>query len=188
MFNVESEAELDAIAAVAGSMNVIAPVALRLNPDVDAKTHAKTTTGKKGNKFGMDIERAGMLAKKVLADKRLALKGIHMHLGSPILTIEPYAEAVEKATQVIREYRAQGHDINWINLGGGFGINYRQQEAKPASAFAEVIVPAVQSVNCRLALEPGRFIVGNAGVLLSQVIYTKREGGQAVRHSRCCHE
>ncbi len=178
MFNVESEAELDAIAAVAGSMNVIAPVALRLNPDVDAKTHAKTTTGKKGNKFGMDIERAGMLAKKVLADKRLALKGIHMHLGSPILTIEPYAEAVEKATQVIREYRAQGHDINWINLGGGFGINYRQQEAKPASAFAEVIVPAVQSVNCRLALEPGRFIVGNAGVLLSQVIYTKREGGK----------
>lgn len=178
MFNVESEAELDAIAAVAGSMNVIAPVALRLNPDVDAKTHAKTTTGKKGNKFGMDIERAGMLAKKVLADNRLALKGIHMHLGSPILTIEPYAEAVEKATQVIREYRAQGHDINWINLGGGFGINYRQQEAKPASAFAEVIVPAVQSVNCRLALEPGRFIVGNAGVLLSQVIYTKREGGK----------
>ncbi|MDB5335870.1 MAG: lysA 1 [Planctomycetaceae bacterium] len=178
MFNVESEAELDAIAAVAGSMNVIAPVALRLNPDVDAKTHAKTTTGKKGNKFGMDIERAGMLAKKVLSDKRLALKGIHMHLGSPILTIEPYAEAVEKATQVIREYRAQGHDINWINLGGGFGINYRQQEAKPASAFAEVIVPAVQSVNCRLALEPGRFIVGNAGVLLSQVIYTKREGGK----------
>lgn len=178
MFNVESEAELDAIAAVAGSMNVVAPVALRLNPDVDAKTHAKTTTGKKGNKFGMDIERAGMLAKKVLSDKRLALKGIHMHLGSPILTIEPYAEAVQKATQVIREYRAQGHDINWINLGGGFGINYRQQEAKPASAFAEVIVPAVQSVNCRLALEPGRFIVGNAGVLLSQVIYTKREGGK----------
>ncbi len=178
MFNVESEAELDAIAAVAGSMNVVAPVALRLNPDVDAKTHAKTTTGKKGNKFGMDIERAGMLAKKVLADKRLALKGIHMHLGSPILTIEPYAEAVEKATQVIREYRAQGHDINWINLGGGFGINYRQQEAKPASAFAAVIVPAVQSVNCRLALEPGRFIVGNAGILLSEVIYTKREGGK----------
>ena len=178
MFNVESEAELDAIAAVAGSMNVVAPVALRLNPDVDAKTHAKTTTGKKGNKFGMDIERASVLAAKVLSDKRLALKGIHMHLGSPILTIEPYAEAVEKATQVIREYRAQGHDINWINLGGGFGINYRQQEAKPASAFAEVIVPAVQSVNCRLALEPGRFIVGNAGVLLSEVIYTKREGGK----------
>lgn len=178
MFNVESEAELDAIAAVAGSLNVVAPVALRLNPDVDARTHAKTTTGKKGNKFGMDIERAGQLANKVLADKRLALKGIHMHLGSPILSTEPYAEAVEKATQVIREYRSQGHDINWINLGGGFGINYRQQEAKPASAFAEVIVPAVKSVNCRLALEPGRFIVGNAGILLSQVIYTKREGGK----------
>lgn len=178
MFNVESEAELDAIAAVAGSMNVVAPVALRLNPDVDAKTHAKTTTGKKGNKFGMDIERAAQLASKVLADKRLALKGIHMHLGSPILTTEPYAEAVQKAAQVIRDYRAQGHDINWINLGGGFGINYRQQEAKPASAFAEVIVPTVKSLDCRLALEPGRFIVGNAGILLSRVIYTKREGGK----------
>lgn len=178
MFNVESEGELDAIANVAGNLGVVAPVALRLNPDVDAKTHAKTTTGKKGNKFGMDIERAGVLAKKVLADKRLALKGIHMHLGSPILTTEPYAEAVQKATQVIQEYREQGHEIDWINLGGGFGINYRQQEAKSASAFAEVIVPAVLEAKCRLALEPGRFIVGNAGILLSRVIYTKREGGK----------
>ena len=179
MFNVESEAELDAIAAVAGRMGIKgAPVALRLNPDIDAKTHAKTTTGKKGNKFGMDIERAGELAQKVLSDSRLALKGIHMHLGSPILTTDPYAAAVVKAVEVVREFRAAGHDINWINLGGGFGINYRQQEAKPASAFAEVIVPGVQAAGCRLALEPGRFIVGNAGVLISRVIYTKREGGK----------
>jgi diaminopimelate decarboxylase len=179
MFNVESEAELDAISRVAGSMlETVAPVALRLNPDIDAKTHAKTTTGKKGNKFGMDIERALELAAKVLADPHLALRGIHMHLGSPILTTEPYQQAVEKATQVIQQLRQSGHDINWINFGGGFGIHYRQQEALPASAFAEVIVPGVKAAHCRLALEPGRFIVGNAGVLISEVIYTKRAGGK----------
>lgn len=178
MFNVESEAELDAIARVAGELGKIGPVALRLNPDVDAKTHAKTTTGKKGTKFGMDIVRASQLADKVLADKRLELRGIHMHLGSPILTTEPYAAAVAKAVEVVQELRRRGHATNWINLGGGFGIHYRQQEAPPASAYAEVIVPAIQAAGCKLALEPGRFIVGNAGVLVSEVIFTKREGGK----------
>jgi diaminopimelate decarboxylase len=178
MFNVESEAELDAIGRVAASMNVVAPIALRLNPDIDAKTHAKTTTGKKGNKFGMDIERANELAEKVLKNPNLALKGIHMHLGSPILTTEPYAAAVAKGQEVVAALRARGHEINWMNLGGGFAINYRQQEAKPVSEYAKVIVPGVKAAGCRLALEPGRFIVGNAGILVSQVIYTKREGGK----------
>jgi diaminopimelate decarboxylase len=178
MFDVESEGELDAIAAVAGSMNVVAPVALRLNPDIDAKTHAKTTTGKKGNKFGMDIERFQQLADKVLADKRLKLCGIHMHLGSPILTTEPYAEAAKKAIDVVRTLRQNGHDIQWINLGGGFGISYRGNEGPPAQAYADVIVPAVKEAGCRLALEPGRFIVGNSAVLVSRVVYTKDEGGK----------
>lgn len=178
MFDVESEGELDAIANVAGSMGRVGPVALRLNPDIDAKTHAKTTTGKKGNKFGMDIERASQLADKVLGDKRLVLHGIHMHLGSPILTTEPYAAAVEKAVDVVKEFRSKGHDTRWVNLGGGFGIHYRKQEAPPASAYAEVIVPRIKAAGCRLALEPGRFIVGNSGILLSQVIFTKREGGK----------
>lgn len=178
MFNVESEAELDAIAAVAGAMNRVAPVALRLNPDIDAKTHAKTTTGKKGNKFGMDIERAEQLAEKVLGDKRFELRGIHIHLGSPILTTDPYAAAVVKAVEVVEKFRKRGHDTRWINLGGGFGIHYRKQEALPASAYAAVIVPAIKAAGCRLALEPGRFIVGNSGILLSRVIYTKREGGK----------
>jgi diaminopimelate decarboxylase len=178
MFNVESEAELDAIAQVAQKLEKIAPVALRLNPDIDAKTHAKTTTGKKGNKFGMDIERAEQLAAKVLNDRRLSLRGIHMHLGSPILTTEPYAEAVAKAAEVVDRFRRNGHDTRWINLGGGFGIHYRKQEALPASAYAAVIVPTVKAADCRLALEPGRFIVGNAGILVSRVIFTKREGGK----------
>ena len=145
MFNVESEAELDAIAAVAGQMSRVAPVALRLNPDIDAKTHAKTTTGKKGNKFGMDIERAEQLADKVLADTHLELRGIHMHLGSPILTTDPYDAAAKKALEVVTQLRKRGHKTNWINLGGGFGFSYRGEEAPPASAYAEVIVPSVKA-------------------------------------------
>lgn len=178
MFDVESEQELDAIAEVAGSMGVVGKVALRLNPDIDAKTHAKTTTGKKGNKFGMDIERFRELAAKVLGDKRLALKGIHMHLGSPILTTEPYEAAGQKAIEVVEALRKDGHVIDWINLGGGFGISYRGNEGLPAEAYAKVIVPAVKAAKCRLALEPGRFVVGNSCVLVSKVVFTKREGGK----------
>lgn len=178
MFNVESEAELDAIAAVAAELEVIAPVALRLNPDIDAKTHAKTTTGKKGNKFGMDIERAEQLADKVLANDHLALVGIHMHLGSPILTTEPYALAAKRGVEIVEAFRQKGHETSWINLGGGFGINYKRDEAPPARAFSEVIVPPLKAAGCRLALEPGRFICGNSGVLISRVIYSKREGGK----------
>jgi len=178
MFNVESEAELDAISAVANSMGRTAPVALRLNPDIDAKTHAKTTTGKKGNKFGMDIERGAVLAAKVLADPHLELRGIHMHLGSPILTTDPYEAAAKKALEVVRTLRAAGHKTNWINLGGGFGLSYRGDEAPPVSRYAEVIVPYVTQAECRLALEPGRRICGNSGILVTQVIYTKREGGK----------
>jgi diaminopimelate decarboxylase len=155
-----------------------APVALRLNPDIDAKTHAKTTTGKRGNKFGMDIEKASQLSDRVLGDPHLQLSGIHMHLGSPILTTDPYAAAVERAAGVVAEFRRRGHDTNWINLGGGFGISYRKEEGPPAANYANVIVPAVRKAGCRLALEPGRFIVGNAGVLVSQVIFTKLEGGK----------
>jgi diaminopimelate decarboxylase len=178
MFNAESEPELEAISRVASKLGCRAPVALRLNPDIDAKTHAKTTTGKRGNKFGMDIEKASQLSDRVLGDPHLQLSGIHMHLGSPILTTDPYAAAVERAAGVVAEFRRRGHDTNWINLGGGFGISYRKEEGPPAANYANVIVPAVRKAGCRLALEPGRFIVGNAGVLVSQVIFTKLEGGK----------
>ena len=177
-FDVESEDELDAIGRVAESMGTVGRVALRLNPDIDAKTHAKTTTGKKGNKFGMDIERAGQLADKVLKNPHLQLSGIHMHLGSPILTTEPYEKAAKKAIEIVREYRSKGHEISWINLGGGFGISYKHNEGLPASEYAKVIVPAVQEAGCRLTLEPGRFIAGNSGILISQIVFTKREGGK----------
>jgi diaminopimelate decarboxylase len=178
MFNVESEAELDRISLVAGELGKVGPVALRLNPDIDAKTHAKTTTGKKGNKFGMDYERASQLAAKVLADPNLELTGIHMHLGSPILTTDPYEQAVKRCGEIVAELREKGHDINWLNLGGGFGISYRTDEGPRAATYAAVIVPGVKAAGCRLALEPGRFVTGNSAILVSRVIYTKREGGK----------
>lgn len=178
MFNVESEPELDAISAVAAAMGVVAPVALRLNPDIDAKTHSKTTTGKKGNKFGIDLERGGELADKVLADPHLELRGIHMHLGSPIYTVDPFAAAADKAVELVAELRARGHKTNWINLGGGFGLDYQPGQTPPMQDYADVIVPKVLKANCSLALEPGRAIVGNAGVLIGQVVYVKREGGK----------
>lgn len=178
MFDVESEAELDAIAAIAGELGCVGRVALRLNPDIDAKTHHKTTTGKKGNKFGMDIERATELADKVLKDDRLELTGIHMHLGSPILSTDPYAKAVKKGAEVIQQLRDKGHNTNWMNLGGGFGISYKTDEGPSAQTYADVIVPTIKDIGCRLALEPGRFIAGNSGILVSQIVFTKREGGK----------
>jgi diaminopimelate decarboxylase len=101
-----------------------------------------------------------------------------MHLGSPILSAQPYQLGVEKALVLIEKLRRQGHQIQYINMGGGFGIHYRKQEALPAEAFAQVIVPAVKQAGCKLILEPGRFIVGNAGILVSRVIYTKESGGK----------
>ena len=142
------------------------------------RTHSKTTTGKKGNKFGMDIERHNALAAKVLKDKNLELRGIHMHIGSPVLTTDPYEQAAKKALEVVTDLRKQGHQTNWVNLGGGFGLSYRGNEAPPASEYAKVILPYIQEAKCRLALEPGRSICGNAGILLGRVIFTKREGGK----------
>ena len=178
LFNVESEAELHALGAVAQALGVKAPVALRVNPDLPPKTHAKTDTSVKGVKFGLDIETVVDVAKSVVGHPGLAVVGLHMHLGSPILKADPYRAGADKAVTLIQAFRGQGHDIQYLNMGGGFGINYRKQEALPAAAFAEVILPAVRETGCRLVLEPGRFIVGNAGVLVSRVIFNKSTGGK----------
>ena len=178
LFNVESEAELLALGEVAKSMGVKAPVALRVNPDLPPKTHAKTDTSVKGVKFGLDIETVVDVAKSVVGHPGLAIVGVHMHLGSPILKADPYRAGAAKALTLIKAFRAQGHDITFLNMGGGFGIHYRKQEALPAAAFAEVILPVVKESGCQLVLEPGRFIVGNAGVLVSRVVFTKETGGK----------
>ena len=156
----------------------VVQVALRVNPDLPPKTHVKTDTSVKGTKFGLDIDTVLEFAQKMTGNPHIKIAGLHMHLGSPILSAQPYQLGIEKALALIEKLRRQGHQIQYINMGGGFGINYRKQEALPASAFAEVILPAVKQSGCRLILEPGRFIVGNAGILVSRVIYTKESGGK----------
>lgn len=179
MFNVESEAELLALADVAKSMGRTAKAALRVNPDLPPKTHAKTDTSVKGVKFGLDIDSVLEFARDMVGSPHVQIVGLHMHLGSPILSAQPYRQGIEKGQVLIEQLRKQGHRIEYLNMGGGFGIHYRKQEAPPADAFAEVIVPAVKAAGCRLILEPGRFIVGNAGILVSRVVYTKESGGKS---------
>ncbi|QEL15993.1 diaminopimelate decarboxylase [Limnoglobus roseus] len=178
LFDVESEQELHAIGAVAEKMGVVANVALRVNPDLPPKTHVKTDTSVKGVKFGLDIETVLDVAKGVVGHKNLCVAGLHMHLGSPILSAEPYKQGAEKGVKLITELRKQGHNVTVLNMGGGFGIHYRKQEALHASAFAKEILPAVKETGCQLVLEPGRFIVGNAGILVSRVVFTKETGGK----------
>lgn len=178
LFNVESEAELRALANVACDFGRPARVALRVNPALPPKTHVKTDTSVKGTKFGLDIDTILEVAQVFVGNPHVHIVGLHMHLGSPITQTDPYREGAQKGLALIERLRHQGHPIEYLNMGGGFGIHYRKQEAPMAQAFADVIVPAVKVANCRLVLEPGRFIVGNAGILLSRVIYTKDSGGR----------
>jgi diaminopimelate decarboxylase len=178
LFNVESAEELQTLAEVARSLGKSAPVALRVNPDLPPKTHAKTDTSVKGVKFGLDIDTVLDVAREVVGNAGVRIVGLHMHLGSPILSTDPYRGAVAKGLTLVAKLREQGHPIGVWNVGGGFGIHYRKQEALPASAFAEVILPAIRESRCKLVLEPGRFVVGNAGILVSRVIYTKESGGK----------
>jgi diaminopimelate decarboxylase len=178
LFNVESEEELHFLGDVAKELDITAPVALRVNPDLPPKTHAKTDTSVKGVKFGLDIETVLDVARGVLGHSHLRVIGLHMHLGSPILSSEPYRMGAAKGEQLVGELRKMGHPITLLNMGGGFGIHYRKQEALAASAFAAEILPVVKRLGCKLVLEPGRFIVGNAGILVSKVLYRKESGGK----------
>jgi len=176
MFNVESEAELDAIDRVSREHGLQAPVAPRVNPDVDPQTHRYISTGHKESKFGMDITRALRLTERARDMAGIKVVGLHMHIGSQITKTQPYADAAAKAADLVATMRGQGHAIQWLNLGGGFGIDYRGGEAQPITAYAAVMAPAIRASGCRLALEPGRRVAGNAGVLLSRVIFTKVSG------------
>jgi len=175
-FNVESEGELDLLERVAKARRRRADVALRVNPDVDAKTHTYISTGKRESKFGIDLEAAAGLAASLPRRKRVRMTGVHAHIGSQITEVGPHAEAVKKAIRFAADARAMGNPVETLNMGGGFGVYYRGGEARPAQEFGEVIVPLVKEAGLRLLLEPGRFIVGNAGVLLARVLYVKESG------------
>jgi diaminopimelate decarboxylase len=175
-FNVESEAELENLATIAARMKRTARAALRVNPDVDPHTHVYTTTGKRETKFGVDLARARQVFKTFHGREGLDLSGIHLHIGSPVNTVEPYVESITRALTLIDELRGEGVHIRAINIGGGFGAHYDGSEAPPASAYAERIVPLLRDRGLQILMEPGRCIAGNAGVLLTRVLYTKQSG------------
>jgi diaminopimelate decarboxylase len=143
---------------------------------VDPKTHRYISTGKKESKFGFDLERTVQIAREALDMRGVRMIGVHMHIGSQITQTESHAAAAAKGVHLVSQFREMGHGIDWFNFGGGFGIHYRGREGRPAEEFARVIVPEIRKTDCRLALEPGRFIVGNAGILVSRVLYTKVSG------------
>lgn len=175
-FNVESPEELRAIAAIAQNAGHAARVALRVNPDVDPHTHAYTTTGKRETKFGMDFETARTAARDYLHDRAVRIEGIHLHLGSPVNTIDPYLIAIRKCLTFIDELRSGSAAIRALNIGGGFGAHYHGSEAPSAAAYAEQIVPLLAGRGLEILLEPGRSIAANAGVLLTRVLYAKQSG------------
>jgi len=173
MFNAESESELRVIDRVASGERRPARVALRLNPDVDARTHVKTTTGKRENKFGIDLDQAARIFARRSRYRHLDLCGVHLHLGSPIYSVEPYRRALRRTAQLVREARAQGAQLSTLNVGGGYCISYDGRRVIRPADYAAAILPAARAMGLRLILEPGRFIVGNAGILVSRVRYRK---------------
>ena len=173
-FDVESVQELESLNRVAALVGKKASALLRLNPDVDARTHGKTTTAKKENKFGIDLHRAREILSRCRKYCHVEIRGIHLHLGSPIYTVGPYRDALRKVAQFIREVRDLGATMDTLNIGGGYGISYDGNTIISPSAYAKTILSGVAKFGTKLILEPGRYIVGNAGILLSQVTYVKQ--------------
>lgn len=178
LFNVESESELRRISVCATELGRRVGVAIRVNPDVDPKTHRYITTGKRENKFGVDL--AG--ARRTFAVARdlsgVSVQGVHVHLGSQITETDPYVVGIGRILDFVRDQREHLPELQYLDMGGGFGVHYRGEEAKPADQFAQAILPLVEGSGLRLILEPGRFIMANAGVLLTRVITIKRSGGR----------
>ncbi|MEL6409599.1 MAG: diaminopimelate decarboxylase [Pseudomonadota bacterium] len=178
--NVESEPEMDALSEVATSLSVTVPITVRVNPDVDAKTHAKIATGKSENKFGIPISRAREVY--AYAGKLPGLKviGIDVHIGSQLTELEPFRLAYEKVAELTEALRADGHEISRLDLGGGLGIPYTQSNEPPPlpTDYGAMVKETIGHLGCEIEIEPGRLVVGNAGILVSQVIYVKSGEGR----------
>lgn len=174
-FNIESEPEMRALSALCVSMGATVPVAIRVNPDVDAKTHEKIATGKSDNKFGIPISRAMAVYAEAASLPGLRVVGVDVHIGSQLTDLAPFRAAYLKVAELTRALRAEGHDITRLDLGGGLGIPYRRDNSAPPLPieYGQVIRETVGDLGCQIEIEPGRNIVGNAGVLLSRVIYVK---------------
>lgn len=177
MFNVESSQELVAIDRIAGKMGTKAPVALRVNPDVDPRTHPYVSTGLKKNKFGINIQKS--LDEYILASTlpNVNVIGVSCHIGSQLTEVGPFVEAVQRIKALVAKLRTAGINIKYMDLGGGLGITYNQEEPPHPREYAQSLLNELAGIDCTLILEPGRVIVGNAGILVTRVLYTK-EGGE----------
>ncbi|MHC4721568.1 MAG: diaminopimelate decarboxylase [Planctomycetota bacterium] len=175
-FNIESEAELENLIELAKKTGQTTKAALRVNPDVDPRTHTYTTTGKKETKFGVDIERARDIFTKYGKNDSVRLCAIHVHLGSAGKTVQPYAEAVQKTLTLIEQLRGDGFTIEAIDIGGGYGADYETDTAPSAADYASAIIPLVRDKNLKLILEPGASIAANSAILLTKVLYLKTGG------------
>lgn len=179
MFNVESSAELRAIDEVAAETGRKARVALRINPDIDPKTHPYISTGLKKSKFGISADRALDEYKLASSLKHIEVVGVHKHIGSQLTDVTPFVDALKKVLGLVEKLKEQGANIRYINIGGGLGITYSDEAPPLPHELADAVSPLVRDLKCVLIMEPGRVIVGNAGILLTRVLYTKE--GEAKR-------
>ncbi|MEA2759189.1 MAG: diaminopimelate decarboxylase [Methylobacteriaceae bacterium] len=176
-FNVESEGELEAISGIARARGRTARIAIRINPDVDAHTHAKISTGKSEDKFGIPLTRAREVYAHATQLPGIQVRGVDIHIGSQITDLEPFDQAFARGADFVQILRADGHQIEHVDLGGGLGIPYRPGEDPQSyhpDRYAEIVRRRTNALGCKLIFEPGRLIVGNAGILVTQVIYVKR--------------
>ena len=174
--NVESEPELELLSSIAAAKNRVAAISIRVNPDIDPKTHAKIATGKAENKFGIPISRAREVYARAAKLKGVRVVGVDMHIGSQIIALDPFGDAFALLAEFVSVLRADGHAIAHVDLGGGLGIPYREDNEPPPDpdAYAAIVKRATKDLGCKLIFEPGRLIVGNAGILVTRVIYLKR--------------
>ena len=179
-FNVESEPEMEVLDAVARSMDKVAPITIRVNPDVDAKTHAKIATGKSENKFGIPIARAHEVYRMAAAMPGLEVVGIDVHIGSQLTDLTPFELAYQKVAELTEQLRADGHTIRRLDLGGGLGIPYERSNAAPPlpTDYGAMVQKTLGHLDCEIEIEPGRLIAGNAGLMVSEVIYVKSGEGR----------
>lgn len=179
-FNVESEPELDHLSRIATELGKEARISLRINPDVDAKTHAKIATGKSENKFGIPWKRAREVYKHADALPGIKVTGIDMHIGSQITQLEPFDSAFARLGELVHQLREDGHEIDHVDLGGGLGIPYQNDQSPPPLPrdYAETVKKHVNDLGCKVYFEPGRLIAGNAGILVTEVIYRKEGEGK----------
>jgi diaminopimelate decarboxylase len=181
LFNVESESELTVLAACAGRLKKTAHIAFRVNPDVSAETHPYISTGLREHKFGVPIADAVRLYALAAAESRVSVAGVSVHIGSQIADVKPFAQTMERVAELVRELRANGHTITYIDAGGGLGIDYENDNfdfTERLAAYAEALLTPLRDLDVHLLLEPGRSIVGAAGILLTRVIYKKRNHGK----------